>query len=120
MGTRFNSFYHEGQHPFVKAMSGMLAGSFSRARRPAMTSFLYQREDRQYQENIDTLETVARQLLEDRKANPTDKKDLLNAMILNKDPKTGETLPDDNIIRNMITFLIAGMTFHPPIRENTY
>lgn len=108
MGVRFNSFYHESQHPFVDSMSGMLAESFSRSRRPGFADFLYKSQQQQYQEDIDELETVARELLAARRKNPTDKKDLLNAMILNSDPKTGEHLDDEAIIRNMITFLIAG------------
>jgi cytochrome P450/NADPH-cytochrome P450 reductase len=43
-----------------------------------------------------------------RRANPTDTKDLMNAMVNGKDPKTGEALSEDSIIDNMITFLIAG------------
>ncbi|KAL4867453.1 hypothetical protein BDV12DRAFT_186636 [Aspergillus spectabilis] len=110
MGVRFNSFYHESQHPFVNAMSipGMLAESFTRSRRPGFADFLYKRQNQQYQVDINELETVARELLEARRKNPTDKKDLLNALILNSDPKTGEHLGDDAIIRNRITFLIAG------------
>ncbi|KAL9479479.1 hypothetical protein ACSS6W_004265 [Trichoderma asperelloides] len=108
MGTRFNSFYHESQHPFVRAMVGVLTESFIRSRRPPLTNVLFQTQEKQYREDIEELETVAKQLLNDRRTNPTSKKDLLNAMILNKDPKTGESLDDDTIIRNMITFLIAG------------
>lgn len=89
-------------------MSGMLAESFTRSRRPPLTNILFPKEERQYRTDIEELEKVAKQLLDDRRANPTDKKDLLNAMILNRDPKTGEALSDDTIIRNMITFLIAG------------
>jgi cytochrome P450/NADPH-cytochrome P450 reductase len=109
MGVRFNSFYHEHQHPFVDAMSGMLAESFARSRRPSFASFAYQKQQQKYNSDITELETVSRELLESRRRNPTDKKDLLNSMVLSRDPKTGERLDDDAIIRNMITFLIAGM-----------
>ncbi|KAB8235836.1 bifunctional cytochrome P450/NADPH--P450 reductase [Aspergillus alliaceus] len=108
MGDRFNSFYHEKQHPFVAAMGGMLTESFARSRRPGFASLLYQNQEKQYQADIEQLTQTARELLESRRKNPTDKKDLLNALVLNKDPKTGEKLSDDAIIRNMITFLIAG------------
>ena len=36
-------------------------------------------------------------------------------MINAKDPKTGEKLSDDNIIRNMVTFLVAGMLLPSPV-----
>ena len=108
MGDRFNSFYRDTQHPFVKAMTGMLRESFARSRRPALANSVLISQNRSYQANITELETTARQLLAARRANPVEKKDLLNAMINGKDPVTGETLDDENIIRNMITFLIAG------------
>ncbi|CCT71791.1 probable bifunctional P-450:NADPH-P450 reductase [Fusarium fujikuroi IMI 58289] len=108
MGERFNSFYHDDTHPFVGAMNSMLAESFARSRRPAFASAVMTASNERYQSNIAELEGISRELLETRRQNPVDKKDLLNAMINGRDPKTGEGLDDDAIIRNMITFLIAG------------
>ncbi|KAJ9314762.1 hypothetical protein DTO271D3_5008 [Paecilomyces variotii] len=108
MGTRFNSYYHEEMHPFVDAMLTLLTGSGRRARRPALINNLPTSENTQYWNDIEFLKKVAKELVDDRRANPEDKKDLLNAMILGKDPKTGKGLTDDSIINNMITFLIAG------------
>ncbi|EXJ86976.1 bifunctional P-450:NADPH-P450 reductase [Capronia epimyces CBS 606.96] len=109
MGTRFNSFYTEEMHPFVKAMVGVLVGAGERARRPAFApGYLYRAADQRFQENVDLLAKVATNLVRDRRQNPTDKKDLLNAMLHNKDPKTGEHLTEETITNNMITFLIAG------------
>lgn len=108
MGTRFNSFYHDEMHPFVDAMVGTLSESFARSRRPPMTGFLYRKQDESYKLDIDVMKHTAKQLLDDRRKHPTDKKDLLNAMINNVDSKTGQKLGDDSIINNMITFLIAG------------
>lgn len=36
-----------------------------------------------------------------RRAEPTDKKDLLNLMLNGRDPKTGEGMSDENIIHNV-------------------
>lgn len=114
MGTRFNSFYHDDMHPFVDAMVGTLSESFARSRRPPMTGFLYRKQDEHYKLDIDVMKDTAKQLLDDRRKHPSDKKDLLNAVINNVDSKTGQKLGDDSIINNMITFLIAGkvMTYH--------
>lgn len=112
MGTRFNSYYHEEMHPFVGAMLGLLTGSGNRARRPALMNNLPTSENTQYWTDIEFLKKVAQELVDDRRKNPVDKKDLLNAMILGKDPKTGQGLSDASIINNMITFLIAGMCYH--------
>ncbi|CAN9276324.1 unnamed protein product [Alternaria sp. RS040] len=108
MGDRFNSFYREHQHPFVDAMVGTLSGSFARSRRLPLPSMVYTGQDKVFQSDIDKLIEISKELLVSRRSHPTDKKDLLNSMILGRNPKTGEGLDDETIIRNMITFLIAG------------
>lgn len=110
MGTRFNSFYHDEMHPFVEAMVGLLQGSGDRTRRPALLNSLPTSENAKYWSDITYLRELSQELVNARKENPEEgKKDLLNALILGKDPQTGQGLSDDTIIDNMITFLIAGM-----------
>jgi len=109
MGTRFNSFYHDEMHPFVEAMVGLLQGSGDRTRRPALLNSLPTSENAKYWSDITYLRELSQELVNARKENPEDKKDLLNALILGRDPQTGRGLSDDTIIDNMITFLIAGM-----------
>ncbi|CAI7589423.1 hypothetical protein PCG10_001646 [Penicillium crustosum] len=108
MGTRFNSFYHDEMHPFVEAMVGLLAGSGNRALRPALFNSLPTAENNKYWSDIEYLRNLARELVDSRKENPVEKKDLLNALILGRDPQTGRGMTDDSIVDNMITFLIAG------------
>ena len=108
MDKRFNSFYSEKMHPFVDAMVGFLSESGRRARRTRIGALFSREVDRQYFEDIETMRTVAQGMVDHRRANPTDKKDLLNAMLFGKDPKTGEKMTDTSIINNIITFLIAG------------
>ncbi|KAH8751145.1 fatty acid hydroxylase [Hyaloscypha sp. PMI_1271] len=108
MDTRFNSFYHEDMHPFVDAMVGLLQESGARARRPAVATYFMRSAQQKYDSDIALLKQVAKEVVAERKANPSDKKDLLNAMIKGRDPKTGEGLTDASVLNNMITFLIAG------------
>jgi len=108
MDTRFNSFYHEEMHPFVNAMVGFLQESGARARRPAFANYFMRTAQQKYDSDIALLKSVATDVVAERKANPNDKKDLLNAMIKGRDAKTGEGLTDESILNNMITFLIAG------------
>lgn len=108
MDKRFNSFYHEEMHPFVDAMVGFLAESQARPRRTRLERLWNSNIDREYQANIDLMKSVAQEVIDRRRANPSDKKDLLNAMLFGKDPKTGERLTDESIMNNMITFLVAG------------
>ncbi|MCJ1400318.1 hypothetical protein MMC11_003523 [Xylographa trunciseda] len=109
LDTRFNSYYREGMHPFVDAMMFFLSESGARASRPAFaTNYIYRDSTRKYWESIELMKSVALQVIKERRTHPTDKKDLVNTMLYGKDPKSGKTLPDDNIVNNMITFLIAG------------
>lgn len=110
MGTRFNSFYTEEMHPFVNAMVATLLGAQERARRPAFVpGYFYRAANEQFDKNVAFLAETATSLVRERRQNPVDKKDLLNAMLFNKDPKTGEKMTEESIANNMITFLIAGM-----------
>ncbi|PHH78447.1 hypothetical protein CDD80_6854 [Ophiocordyceps camponoti-rufipedis] len=108
MGTRFNSFYHDEPHRFVSAMTGVLSESAARSKRPSLIGKLHKESNRKYKEDIETLESISKEMLQNRRQHPTDDQDLLNAMINGKDPKTGQKLRDETIIANMITFLIAG------------
>ncbi|KAG4439164.1 hypothetical protein IFR05_005363 [Cadophora sp. M221] len=108
MDTRFNSFYREDMHPFIDAMVGLLQESGARARRPAVANYFYRSAQKQYDSDIVLLKKVAAEVVAERKSNPNEKKDLLNAMIKGRDPKTGEGLTEESILNNMITFLIAG------------
>lgn len=108
MDTRFNSFYKDELHPFVHAMVGFLQESGLRARRPAIANYFMRQSQQQYENDIKLMRTVAAEVLAERRKRPSDKKDLLNAMINGRDPKTGEGMSDESISNNMITFLVAG------------
>ena len=108
MDTRFNSFYTEGMHPFVEAMREVLLEAGRRANRPSLVKRLMGSAGRKYAEDIEVLQSTAMKIVADKRANPTDKKSLVNTMLNGKDPKTGEKMTDESIADNMITFLIAG------------
>ena len=108
MGKRFNSFYSEEMHPFVGAMVRFLVESGARARKTKLEALIWREPERQYWKDIEYMKSVCNELIEHRRANPVDKKDLLNAMLFGRDPKTKERLTDESVVNNMITFLIAG------------
>ena len=112
MDTRFNSFYHDEMHPFVQAMVDFLAENGARPNRTAIAQFFMRETNRKYWADIDIMKRVAQGVVEQRRRVPSDKKDLLNAMINGRDPRTGEAMSDESIMNNMITFLIAGMYSH--------
>ncbi|PHH71971.1 hypothetical protein CDD82_6234 [Ophiocordyceps australis] len=109
MDYRFNSFYRDEMHPFIDAMGSFLTECGRRTRRPAFApNFLYRAANEKFYKDIGVMRKTADDVIEARKASPSDRKDLLNAMLNGKDPKTGETLSDDNVASQLITFLIAG------------
>ncbi|KAI0729796.1 cytochrome P450 [Fomitopsis betulina] len=107
MSYRLNSFYSETDPPFVKAMGDFLVESGLRAFRPTLVTNMMG-YNAKYEQDIQIMADLANKMIADRKANPTDKNDLLNRMLKGKDPRTGKTLSDDNIKNNLLTFLIAG------------
>jgi cytochrome P450/NADPH-cytochrome P450 reductase len=113
MDTRFNSFYKDDLHPFIYAMSGMLLESAARAARPAFATYFMRRAQQKFDSDIATLRSVSAEVVAERRKHPSDKKDLLNAMIKGRDSKTGEGMSDESIMNNMITFLIAGESASP-------
>lgn len=91
----------------IEAMAGFLVESGKRPSR-VLPSWFYRNEDAKYWEDIDVLRQTAQEVLEERKRNPGDRKDLLDAMMRGVDSKTGKQMSDSSIIDNLITFLIAG------------
>nr|POE71415.1 bifunctional cytochrome p450/nadph--p450 reductase [Quercus suber] len=108
MGYRFNSFYSDEMHPFILAMTRFLQQGGARARRPPVLSPFYRSSDNQFNADIAYMRELSDSIIRHRIDRPDARKDLLSAMLNGKDPKTNETLSHDNIISNMITFLIAG------------
>ncbi|CAE6443082.1 unnamed protein product [Rhizoctonia solani] len=105
---RLNTFYTENEPPFVKAMGDFLKESFLRIRRPRILQALLYGSNAKYAADMEIMNNLADKIIEDRKKVPSEKKDLLNAMLLGVDPQTGQGLSEENIKAQMLTFLIAG------------
>ncbi|KAH8787857.1 fatty acid hydroxylase [Diaporthe sp. PMI_573] len=90
-------------HPFVDSMIRLLTEAANRSGLPAWLTWMQWSANKKFDEDNAYLHEVASDLLEKRRANPTDKKDLLNETL-----RLAKTLSEDTIIDNMITFLIAG------------
>ncbi|OAA44423.1 NADPH-P450 reductase [Metarhizium rileyi] len=109
MEFRFNSYYTEEMHPFIKAMGDFLVEAGRRNKRPTFApNFLYRAANEKFFNDIAIMRKTADEVVANRKNNPSDRKDLLNAMLKGVDPTTREKLSDDNITDQLITFLIAG------------
>ncbi|KAK3319439.1 putative bifunctional P-450:NADPH-P450 reductase [Apodospora peruviana] len=108
MNFRFNSYYHDELHPFVAAMGDFLKMCGTRSTVPYILQLLGRKSRLKYWDDIRILRETAEEVLRARKANPTDRRDLLSAMLDGVDRVTGTKLSDASIVDNLITFLIAG------------
>ncbi|TKA39293.1 hypothetical protein B0A54_08602 [Friedmanniomyces endolithicus] len=108
MNYRFNSFYSEEMHPFISSMVSFLKLGGDRSRRAAFMAPFYRADDAQFFSDIEYMRNLSQEIIDKRLQHPEDTKDLLNAMLYGKDPRTGKSLSQGTIIDNLITFLIAG------------
>jgi cytochrome P450/NADPH-cytochrome P450 reductase len=109
-GYRFNSFYAEELHPFVRAMLRQFHETSARLRRPAFMTRLMIMKERQRAEDTATMRGMADALLARRRQTGPrpGHKDLIDLMLTGHDPKTGEGLSDAFIAGQIVGFLVAG------------
>ncbi|TDL30998.1 cytochrome P450 [Jeotgalibacillus sp. S-D1] len=106
---RFNSYYRETPHPFINSMVRALDESMHQLQRMDLQDKLMVKTKRQYNQDIQEMNTLVDNIIAERKASEDqNEKDLLSLMLHAKDPETGERLDDENIRYQIITFLIAG------------
>ncbi|MCY7347662.1 MAG: cytochrome P450 [Pyrinomonadaceae bacterium] len=110
-GYRFNSFYHDAEHPFVSQMANALSTSMDELRDMPLEKMVQHKRDRNFQTDVRGMNEIVDRIIKDRRASgedASDKADLLSYMLTGVDKKTGERLDDLNIRYQVITFLIAG------------
>ncbi|MCW3791966.1 bifunctional cytochrome P450/NADPH--P450 reductase [Paenibacillus sp. LS1] len=106
---RFNSFYREEPHPFITSMVRALDESMSSLQRLRLQDKLMITKKKQFEQDIRSMFSLVDHIIAERKEKPQEgADDLLSHMLSGKDPETGETLDDENIRYQIITFLIAG------------
>ncbi|MCE0762970.1 cytochrome P450 [Pseudonocardia kujensis] len=108
-GYRFNSFYRDTPHPFVQAMTRVLTEAQGRQRQLPIQNRLRVRAQRQLEEDATFMSDLVDGLVRERRAQgeAADDTDLLGRMLVGR-TRDGESLPDENIRAQCITFLIAG------------
>jgi cytochrome P450 len=95
----------------IKAMDGATSEAMKRPTRPRFLNWLlYQSK---FQKDSKAMRQYAAECLAYRKANPTDRKDLLYAMMNGKDPETGKSLSEQQVIDDMVSMPIGSSTARP-------
>ncbi|WP_420491356.1 cytochrome P450 [Neobacillus drentensis] len=106
---RFNSFYREKPHRFIKSMGRALDEAMNQSNRLGIQDKLMIKKKRQFNLDIDYMFSLVDRIIDERKNSDShDAEDLLSRMLECADPETGEKLSDENIRYQIITFLIAG------------
>ncbi|POR32191.1 Bifunctional P450/NADPH-P450 reductase [Tolypocladium paradoxum] len=96
------------EHPMLKAMEDSTAEAIMRPTRPSVVNWLVYRK--KFKSAIKTMRTHAADLVKYRKEHPTDRQDLLAAMMNGKDPETGKALTDSQVIDEIVTMPIGSAT----------
>lgn len=110
-GYRFNSFYRERPHPFIRAMTQALGTAMDRTNRLGIFDKVQFVENKRFDTATKLMNDTVDGIIAERRKNPEGlegKADLLSAMMTGTDRETGEGLDDLNIRYQIITFLIAG------------
>lgn len=98
------------EHPMIKAMEDSTSEAMKRPTRPGFLNWLL--HGRKFKSAIATMRSYAQDIVDHRKANPTadSRNDLLFALMNNKDPQTGKTLRESQVIDNIVSMPIGSST----------
>ena len=95
--------------PMIAAMNGATSEAVKRPTRPKLMNWLFYQS--KFVRDTKTMRQYAADCLEYRKARPTEGKgDLLDTMINAKDPETGKSLSEQQIIDEIVTMPIGSST----------
>lgn len=108
MSHRFNCFYAEEPPRFMTAMADALVEAGRATNRMAVENTLRYFSRRKLAEDVDYMQGVCAGVIAERRANPRPEvNDLLNIMLFGKDPVSGESMSDELISNEFLTFLVS-------------
>ncbi|KAI1391914.1 bifunctional P-450:NADPH-P450 reductase [Hypoxylon trugodes] len=105
-GKKLNCLYGR-EHPMIKGMEDSTSEAMKRPTRPGFLNWLF---GGKFKSATNTMRTYAQEMVDHRKANPTDRQDVLAAMMSAKDPETGEALRDSQLIDEIVSMPIGSST----------
>ena len=99
----------EGPAPSViKAQADATMEAVKRPTRPGFVNWLLYQGT--YDRNIKTMRDYGAKIVKHRQDNPTDRKDMLYAMLHGKDPETGKALSESQVLDEIINIFIGSAT----------
>ncbi|PLB42272.1 putative cytochrome P450 [Aspergillus candidus] len=99
----------EGPEPaLVAAMADSTGESLKRPTRPRLLTWLL--HERKWKRDIKTMRDFGASLVQHRRDNPSDKKDMLHALMHGTDPETGRSLTESQVLDEIINVYIGSAT----------
>lgn len=109
-GYDFDSFSDSGEHPLVSAMLRELR-YINRAAysHPLVEQTVFRKQWRQHRDDVKMVHALVDDVVAARRTTgPGEQGDLLDRMLVEADPESGERLDDANVRNQILTFLVAG------------
>ncbi|KPM35503.1 hypothetical protein AK830_g11051 [Neonectria ditissima] len=95
------------EHPMIKAMENATSEAMKRPNRPGVLNWLF---GSKFKSATAAMRSYAADVVKHRKENPTDRDDLLNAMLNVKDPESGIALTESQVIDEIVSMPIGSST----------
>lgn len=111
LGTSFGSFADGKEHPFIAAFDGVMRGLRVFSLLPSFARFFMTRSLGQFRSDAKVLRDTCRDVVQQRRDRGPDesgRSDLLDLMLGEQDPQTGQRMTEEMIIDNVMIFLLAG------------
>ncbi|KAI0101194.1 cytochrome P450 [Daldinia grandis] len=106
------------EHPMIKGMEDSTSEAMKRPNRPKFMNWLFYGS--KLAEATNAMRTYAQELVDYRKANPTNRQDLLAILMSANDPETGISLTDSQVIDEIVTMPIGSSTAPAMISTTIY
>jgi cytochrome P450/NADPH-cytochrome P450 reductase len=106
-----NTLSSDEEHPFVSDLWFCLKELQSNIKRGSIGKFFTPGKQRAFDEAVERMKEFGRTIIAENEKKGTDssgKLDIMKLMLTGTDSKTGKKMSNENIINNIITFMIAG------------
>ncbi|KAK1777243.1 cytochrome P450 [Copromyces sp. CBS 386.78] len=107
-----------GGHPVIQAMEDAVSEAIMRPTRPGLVNWLLYSS--KFKKATKTLRTWAADTVKYRQENPTDKQDMLWALMNAKDPETDKGLSESQVLDEIVTMPIGSATAPCAITATIY
>ncbi|KAK4135993.1 cytochrome P450 [Trichocladium antarcticum] len=98
----------QAEHPMIQAMEDATSEAMKRPNRPRLLNWLV--HGAKLKKATKTMRAFAAELVRHRQDNPSDRRDMLWALLNARDPETGKALAESQVIDEIVTMSIGGST----------